>query len=279
MKIYNLQQFLTEIRKKNAKIELMCSIDSTYDIIINSFVTINGNGHKINFLNFGSGINIKGNHNKIIDLEITNSSKTGIRITGNHNIIKSVKTSSNKRTGIQICKGGSYNKIINCISAINNSNTNDADGFACKLDSGKGNIFIKCTSFYNEDDGFDLFAARHSVKFYNCVAIGNGASGFKLGGIRDETDLNYNIYHKLYSCSAYCNKLYGFTSNNQVGKIMLKKCLASKNIKEGYFFPKVSHPKALSKKDLILGKTNIYHSFVSGTVNVLGCKKNNLISL
>ena len=90
MKVYNLQQLLTEIRKKKAKIELMCDIDSTYDIIINSFVKINGNGHKINFLNFGSGINIKGNYNKIINLEITNSSKTGVRITGNHNIIKNV---------------------------------------------------------------------------------------------------------------------------------------------------------------------------------------------
>lgn len=33
----------------------MCSIDSTYDIIINSFITIDGNGYKINFLNFGNG--------------------------------------------------------------------------------------------------------------------------------------------------------------------------------------------------------------------------------
>ena len=223
-------------------------------LIIDSNTILNGNGHII----YCGEVLIKGNNNKIENVKIIYSPKCGLKIKGNKNKIENVSTINNKRTGIQICDGGSNNKIINCYSAYNNSGTGDADGFACKLNSGKGNVFKNCQAYYNEDDGFDLFAAGDSVKLINCKSCyndRNNGSGFKLGGFKKEDDLNPNIHHELYNCIACGNARYGFTSNNQVGNITLEKCSSFFNRKEDYFFPKISHPK--NKSELKLGKTFI----------------------
>jgi len=239
-------------------------------LIIDSNTILNGNGHII----YCGEVLIKGNNNKIKNVKIMNSPKCGLKIKGNNNKIKNVSTINNKRTGIQICDGGSNNKIINCYSAYNNSGTGDADGFACKLNSGKGNVFKNCQAYNNDDDGFDLFAAGDSVKLKKCEAYANSkngtGSGFKLGGFKKIDDLRSTIHHKLSHCISHSNGRYGFSSNNQIGTITLKNCTSYDNAKGEFFFPKVSHPKAINKGELILGDSYLIKCISGGICDLTG---------
>ena len=49
--------------------------------------------------------------------------------------------------------------ILNCTSYLNaDKGYEDADGFAAKLTVGNNVVFDGCISYYNADDGWDLFA-------------------------------------------------------------------------------------------------------------------------
>jgi hypothetical protein len=55
----------------------------------------------------------------------------------------------------------------------------NADGFACKLTTGYGNVFDGCISYNNSDDGWDLYTKAESgpigpVTIQNCIAFNNG---------------------------------------------------------------------------------------------------------
>lgn len=270
MKVYDFNTLISGILNSK-KIHIVRDIQLKAPLRIKiSNIKIYGNNHCF----YDNEINILGNNNTIKNLKIYSSPKCGIKISGNNNTLVSVIAMGCKRTGIQICNGGSKNKIINCYSGYNDSNTGDADGFACKLNSGKGNVFIFCQAWHNEDDGFDLFAAGDSVKLIGCESYyNNNGSGFKLGGFKSEEDLRPKIHHKLIDCLSIGNGNYGFSNNNQVGKITLKNCRANHNKKEDYFFPRISHPK--NKNELRLGDSFLINCMLLNTTkfNIESTKK------
>jgi hypothetical protein len=124
------------------------------------------------------------------------------------------------------------NLILNCTSFDNfdPDNGEDADGFACKLTTGPGNVFRGCIAHHNIDDGWDLFTKNDTgpispVTIDRCVAYNNGnlsngstttdsdGNGFKLGG--DDIPVN----HIVIRCVAFHNKKHGFTFNSNPGSI------------------------------------------------------------
>ena len=266
----------TELRiaiLQNKPVYLAYNIDLFDKLVISSNHYINGNGKSIKFIH-GGGIIISGNRNTICNLNIFDSERQGILISGHHNKIKNVLIARCEDAGLQIFNGGHHNKIINCNSCYNSNDRGSADGFACKLGSGKGNIFIGCSSYNNGDDGFDLFAAAASVKLKKCEAYANSkngtGSGFKLGGFKKTDDLRSTIHHKLSHCISHSNGRYGFSSNNQIGTITLKNCTSYDNAKGEFFFPKVSHPKAINKGELILGDSYLVKCIAGGICDLTG---------
>lgn len=192
-----------------------------------------------------AAIRLEGSYWHIYGLEVKDvSSGNGILVAGNHNIVEMCTIHGSTNTGLQISRSGSaenkvgiegelwpsYNLIKNCESYDNcDAGRNDADGFAAKLTSGKGNVFYGCIAHHNIDDGWDLFAKTISgeigaVTIENCVAYNNGwlttddtsaegynygeGNGFKLGG-------GYlNGGHVLRNCISFANGAKGITSNS-----------------------------------------------------------------
>jgi hypothetical protein len=119
----------------------------------------------------------------------------------------------------------------------------NADGFACKLHPGEGNVFRGCRSWENSDDGWDLYKALYRIVLEDCWTWHNGdpasfgaaqagnAGGFKLGG-----DSNFAGHHLVYRCIAFNNTGYGQSSagkafhqnDNQAGLILFN-CLSFSN--------------------------------------------------
>ncbi len=183
----------------------------------------------------GFGIQVQGNHNSIVNCRAKNNLETGI-------LIRHEKNESDKTTW------PSYNTIENCISCYNADQSGcNADGFACKVAAGEGNRFIRCTSYINADDGFDLFTKNRKiglVELIECRSFLNGYSldinnklrptngngtGFKLGGS------GLGICHTATACEAYGNKGKGFSSNSNP-QMKLLKCKAGNNLKNYDFF-------------------------------------------
>jgi pectate disaccharide-lyase len=135
----------------------------------------------------------------------------------------------------------SYNLILNCDSYDNADATGEnADGFACKLTTGNGNVFRGCISHNNSDDGWDLFTKTETgaigpVTIEDCIAYNNGmlsngtvpssgdGNGFKLGG--DKIAVN----HIVRRCIAFNNKKHGFTHNSNSGSIQISNCTSWHN--------------------------------------------------
>ncbi len=175
----------------------------------------------------------------------------GIYVGGNHIIIENCETYACGDSGIQIGRAGatqqdiaswpSYNTILNCTSHDNSDPTGeDADGFACKLTTGVGNVFKGCIAYNNIDDGWDLYTkadsgAIGSVLLEDCVAFNNGVSsagigkessdgnGFKLGGEQ------IAVQHIVKNCIAFNNLAHGFTDNSNPGTIRLENCTSFNN--------------------------------------------------
>jgi hypothetical protein len=160
----------------------------------------------------------------------------GVYVGGNHNIIKHINIHDCKDSGLQLGRHSSSdlsldqwptdNLILNCTSHDNHDPTGeDADGFACKLTTGYGNVFDGCIAYNNVDDGWDMYAKGETgpigpVTLKNCVSFNNGmtsygvgtpnsdGNGFKLGG--EVIPVN----HKVYNCIAFNNCAHGFTDNS-----------------------------------------------------------------
>lgn len=189
----------------------------------------------------GAAIELIGSYWHIYGFEVANvSSGNGIKVAGNHNIIEMCKIHNSTNTGLQISRAGvnaenklgiegelwpSHNLIKNCESYDNcDAGMNDADGFAAKLTSGRGNVFYGCIAHHNIDDGWDLFAKTISgeigaVTIENCVAYNNGwlstdpskkgeGNGFKLGGGYLKGG------HVLRNSISFANGAKGITSNS-----------------------------------------------------------------
>lgn len=174
----------------------------------------------------------------------------GIVLQGSCNVVRNCRTYRNYETGIMIRHADinapkeawpSRNRVVDCVSYCNaDRSERNADGFACKVAAGEGNVFENCLSFLNTDDGFDLFAKNRRIgatKIKNCQSFLNGyrlkkngaivktagnGNGFKLGGS------GLAIGHTAENCTALGNKGSGFSSNSNP-ELRLFSCVSKNN--------------------------------------------------
>lgn len=206
------------------------------------------------------GIQINADYWHLRGLEVMGSADNGIFVAGNSNIVELCVTHHNHDTGLQISRYSStapdeewpsYNLILNCDSYDNydsypNQGEN-ADGFACKLTSGPGNVFSGCISHNNIDDGWDMFTKTDTgpigpVVIDQCIAYENGVltdgtsnnsgdrNGFKLGGTGIAVD------HTVTRCIAFDNGKNGFTFNSNPGAILMVNNFAFNNAQGNFKF-------------------------------------------
>jgi hypothetical protein len=206
------------------------------------------------------GIQVNGHWWHLRGIEVTASADNGIYIAGSSNIIERCVTHHNRDTGLQIGRHAvaaarsewpSHNLILNCDSHDNydcppNGGEN-ADGFACKLTTGPGNVFRGCVARNNIDDGWDLFTKKATgpidpVVIDQCIACDNGVlssgftnksgdrNGFKLGGSGLAVD------HIVTRCIAFNNGKNGFTWNSNPGRIRMINNLAFNNARGNFKF-------------------------------------------
>ena len=208
-------------------------------------------GSEIPVLNFSAqsfsssnrGIQLNGHFWHLRGLEVTGAGDNGIFIGGNDNIIELCAMHHNRDSGLQLGRHSSSapvsewpanNLILNCTSYDNfdPDNGEDADGFACKLTTGPGNVFRGCIAHHNIDDGWDLYTKSDTgpigaVTIENCVSYSNGnlssggtttasdGNGFKLGG--EDIAVNHIVRRSI----AFGNKKHGFTFNRNPGSITM----------------------------------------------------------
>ena len=245
------------------------------------------------------GIYLKGNWWKIQGLTICHAGDNGIKVEGSHNYVGRCVLHHNGDTGIQLGFGhnfsasgyGSsnngeycaYNLIENCDSYLNYDfdNHGDADGFACKMHNGKGNVFKGCRAWRNCDDAWDLYETDYAVGLIDCWAwesgnksdfandeyfsnasylskkgvsrpasAGNG-NGIKLGG--NGTGGSSKGTHFVINCVSFgsdiTGSVKGFDENSHQDGVILENCVAWDN---GYNFmfenggPKTSFTDCIS---------------------------------
>lgn len=201
------------------------------------------------------GLELQGDYWDIEGIEVT--AGYGFLIRGNHLNIKRCRATSNLETGFLIRhqdndaprkEWPSNNLLEDCVSYGNmDPSEHNADGFACKVTAGEGNVFRRCRAYLNSDDGFDLFSknrATKAVKLEECSSCLNGyklvdgslaptkgnGNGFKLGGSGQA------VAHVALDCEAKGNRGKGFTSNSNP-LLHLERCTASNNaVNYSYFF-------------------------------------------
>lgn len=181
------------------------------------------------------GFSVTGRYWHIIGIDIMKAKDNGMYITGDDNIIEFCTFFENEDSGLQLSGGATNNQIINCDSYYNKDATSEnADGFACKLDVGTGNSFKGCRAWQNSDDGWDGYlrgSDNISTTLDSCWSFRNGylktgatsgangdGNGFKMGG-SDATDLSHHM--TLTRCVAFNNRKRGFDQNNNRGSITL----------------------------------------------------------
>ena len=199
------------------------------------------NGSSMSFASASRILSIEGNYWHIKGISFTGAGDNGMIVMGNYNTIENCKFYANRDSGLQIARYLSStptsewpqgNLVLNCQSYDNydTDNGEDADGFACKLSVGSGNVFTSCYSHHNVDDGWDLYTYSDydpigPVKIQSCTAAYNGTTssgqttsssdgnGFKLGGE------GVSIMHTVISNVSNYNKKDGFTANSNPGPI------------------------------------------------------------
>jgi hypothetical protein len=211
------------------------------------------------------GLEIDASYWHVRGLEVKGSADNGIYVAGNHNTIENCVTDKNRDTGLQIGRRANAaqadwpadNLILNCESYDNYDlppgGGENADGFACKLTAGPGNVFRGCVSHNNIDDGWDFYTKTDTgpigpVTLDQCVAYGNGTltngtsnangdrNGFKLGGA------DIAVAHLVTRCVAFANGKNGFTWNSNPGATRLANNLAFDNAEGNYNFGNSSTP-------------------------------------
>jgi fibronectin type 3 domain-containing protein len=215
------------------------------------------------FSSSNRGIQLNGFFWHLRGLEITGAGDNGLFIGGNNNTIERCSTHNNRDSGLQLGRHSSSapqsewpanNLILNCDSFDNfdPDNGEDADGFACKLTTGPGNVFRGCIAHHNVDDGWDLFTKTDTgpispVTIENCISFSNGATssggsttnsdgnGFKLGG--DGIAVNHTIRRSI----AFGNKKHGITFNSNPGSITVANNTSFNNGEENIKFDTGTH--------------------------------------
>lgn len=200
-----------------------------------------------------AGMVLAGDYWYFYGFDVTKSAdaQKGIQLSGSHCTLDRIDAYKNGNTGIQISRYMTYDKfedwpsddlILNCTSYLNaDKGYEDADGFAAKLTVGSNVVFDGCISYYNADDGWDLFAkvetgsigmvtVKNSVAYKNGYVLdaegkdvdaGNG-NGFKLGGS------SISGHHRLINCVAFDNKCKGIDSNS-CPDIQVENCTSFNN--------------------------------------------------
>jgi len=237
-------------------------------------------------LNAGKkGFSVTGSYWYITGIDIMKARDNGMYITGANNIIEFCTFFENEDSGLQLSGGATNNKIINCDSYYNKDATSEnADGFACKLDVGTGNAFKGCRAWQNSDDGWDGYlrpSDNISTTIDSCWSFRNGylktgavsgvngdGNGFKMGG-SDATDLRHN--QTLTHCVSFYNRKRGFDQNNNRGSMTLYNNTAFANGGGNYVMNSIS----LAAGSVMTVKNSVAftaagtagsNSFVSGAV-------------
>lgn len=185
-------------------------------------------------------------------LEICNAPDNGVKSEGGHITFDQCVFHHNGDTGLQVglAKGkvksnddpehfAAYNLVLNC-DAYRNADPatkyENADGFACKLNAGKGNKFVGCRAWENADDGWDFFLTKEEIVVDHCWSWHNGdgkfwksdvfqgdGNGFKLGG--DDTFCPVTVLNSVaLDCQSGTGA--GFAYNNNTAPFTVYNCLA-----------------------------------------------------
>lgn len=231
------------------------------------------------------GFSVTGRYWHIIGIDIMKARDNGIYITGSNNIIEFCTFFENEDSGLQLSGGASNNQIINCDSYFNKDATSEnADGFACKLDVGTGNSFRGCRAWQNSDDGWDGYlrgSDNITTTLDSCWSFRNGylktgatsgangdGNGFKMGG-SDATDLSHHM--TLRHCVAFNNRKRGFDQNNNRGSMTLYNNTSFANNSGNYIMNSISLDagSVMTVKNCIAytaSGTAGSNSFVSGAI-------------
>jgi uncharacterized repeat protein (TIGR02543 family) len=234
------------------------------------------------------GLSINGHYWHVKGLIVEQAGDNGIFIGGNNNTIEKCITRRNRDTGLQLGRYSSTatsvdwpsnNLIVDCESYDNKDVANEnADGFACKLTTGPGNIFRRCVSHNNIDDGWDLYTKTDTgpigaVTLEDCIAHSNGTlttggtsgngdkNGFKLGGE------GIPVNHIVRRCVAFNNGKHGFTYNSNPGSIEMTNNTAYRNAQRNFSFDAGTHvyKNNLSylpaSNDKVIGNTSFPNAF------------------
>ena len=178
--------------------------------------------------NTSDGISISGSWYHLKGIEQAYAGHNGINISGNSNLVENCIVHDNGNSGLHITGGQTGttfpagNLILNCDSYLNYDPPigGNADGFSAKWNLGPGNVFSGCRSWWNSDDGWDLWMGTSPVVITNCWAFWSGTNywnsssfngngnGFKLGG-------NYiPAAHRLVRSVSFVNQANGVDQNN-----------------------------------------------------------------
>jgi hypothetical protein len=214
-------------------------------------------------------------------LEIRNANNSGFALRdASHNTFERCVAHHNGGSGFHIGydhgdrvnidgEKAAYNTFLNC-DAYNNFDwyaTNgsqpaagtNADGFACKSCTGKGNRYIGCRAWSNSDDNWDFFECGYGIQLIDCWAWnagvmsdhlemyfdrtgqaltaavwdGNG-NGFKIGGgclMQPDRECNLESLgtHILRNCIAFNNNVNGFDQNSHRYGAVIENCVSFNN--------------------------------------------------
>ncbi len=246
------------------------------------------------------GITMNGNFWHLKGVTVQHAGDNGIYIGGNNNTVELCTTQFNSDTGLQLGRSSSTltsmsqwpanNLILNCTSHDNSDPTGEnADGFACKLTTGTGNVFRGCIAHHNSDDGWDLFTKTDTgpigpVLIENCIAYSNGQlsngtinangdrNGFKLGGD------GIAVQHTIRRCIAFNNLHHGFTDNNNPGPITVTNNTSFNNTQSNFNFRSGGHSVFTNNASLNAGSSDATFDTLTGTTNLFwknGASDNN----
>lgn len=246
------------------------------------------------------GLQLFGNFWYVKGITVEHAGDNGIFIGGNNNTLELCVTRFNRDSGVQISRRSSTltsitdwpsnNLVLNCTSHDNaDATAENADGFACKLTAGPGNVFRGCIAHHNSDDGWDLFTKTDTgpigpVLIENCIAYSNGTlsngttsangdkNGFKLGGS------GVAVKHTIRRSIAFNNGHHGFTDNNNPGPITVTNNTGFNNANSNFNFRSGGHSVFTNNASLNAGSSDATFDVLTGTTNVFwknGASDNN----
>jgi len=193
--------------------------------------------------NIGYILEVNGSYWYLKGIVIEKAGEKGVQVEGAHNTFEEMTFRLCEEGGIKVDTGASYNTCLNCDAYLNYDSSGhggNADGFMYKHGCGEGNALIGCRAWTNSDDGYDLMEAGGGVIVQDCWAWNNGINiwgdssfegngvGFKLG--------DGNACHDIKNCLAWGNGTSGFNVQGNTSGFTLYNCTAWDNSKANYLF-------------------------------------------